>query len=140
MSQVDPFQYPIPESLKKDPQTLAYFDYLNKWCHQIWLRTGGSEDFVADTEATVVSNDGGNRTNRFLRDEIDNLWSHILENKKKDYKSDIDELRDMFYDLKRSVRPVDTSFLENQIADLKRQNSFLRQLVYEIIERYDSGT
>lgn len=49
MTQVDPFVYPIPQRLQEDPEVRAYFEYFSRWAHDMWLRTGGSEDAVSDT-------------------------------------------------------------------------------------------
>lgn len=49
MTNVDPFLHPIPQSLKEDSETRQFFEYFVKWAHDIWLRTGGSEDSVSDT-------------------------------------------------------------------------------------------
>ena len=48
MTQVDPFVHPIPAKLNNDPETGPFFRYFVKWAHDIWIRTGGSDDLVAD--------------------------------------------------------------------------------------------
>ena len=48
MSRVDPFLYPIPKELQIDAEVRAYFEYLNRFLHDIWARTGGGDDQVAN--------------------------------------------------------------------------------------------
>ncbi|MBL4753775.1 MAG: hypothetical protein JKY52_09320 [Flavobacteriales bacterium] len=47
---VDPFLYPIPPEFLKDPEVRAWFEYDNRWKHDIWLRTGGGDDAVAESQ------------------------------------------------------------------------------------------
>ena len=48
VAQVDPFLLPIPKSLLKDAETRAYFEYMSRFLHDLWVRSGAGEDFVAD--------------------------------------------------------------------------------------------
>ena len=50
MASVDPFVYPIPKELQNDREVRAYFEYLNRFLHDIWVRTGGSSDAIASAE------------------------------------------------------------------------------------------
>ena len=47
MTQVDPFIIQIPRELQDTREKRAFFEYLVRWCHDIWLRTGGSSDTIA---------------------------------------------------------------------------------------------
>lgn len=38
---VDPFQQPIPPALQQDPEVRSYFEFLAKFNHDMWLRSGG---------------------------------------------------------------------------------------------------
>lgn len=49
VQQVDPFVYPIPKKFLSDPELRPYFEYFHRWAHDMWKRTGGSSDDVADT-------------------------------------------------------------------------------------------
>jgi len=49
VQQVDPFIYPIPKKFLNDPELRPYFEYFHRWAHDMWKRTGGSSDDVADT-------------------------------------------------------------------------------------------
>lgn len=46
---VDPFIQPLPNSLinNPDPEVASWFQYLNRFLHDLWLRTGGGIDKVA---------------------------------------------------------------------------------------------
>ncbi len=50
VTQVDPFIIPIPPSLLGSPDTRHYFEYLNRFLHDLWLRTGGGDDSVASSD------------------------------------------------------------------------------------------
>ena len=45
---VDPFVIPIPRALQEDPEVRFYHEYLNKFLHDLWIRTGGGNDNIAD--------------------------------------------------------------------------------------------
>lgn len=52
MSQVDPFVYPAtPSAIKSDRELDAYFQYLEKFLHDLWLRTGGGDDSIVEIES-----------------------------------------------------------------------------------------
>lgn len=95
---------------------------LLQFLNQLWIRTGGSVDLISDIEASQTGEDGGNRTYRRFRDEIDDLQGMIAEQKR----------------YSRS--------LEQQVLDLidvvhqaKTRNRTLEQQLNEIIERVDAG-
>ena len=51
MAKVDPFIIPIPRKLLSDPELAGYFIYLNRWAHDIWVRTGAGSDDVQNINA-----------------------------------------------------------------------------------------
>lgn len=51
MAQVDPFIVPLPQKLALDPQLGPYFQYLQKFLHDIWQRTGAGSDLIGDAAA-----------------------------------------------------------------------------------------
>lgn len=65
-TKVDPFVIPIPTSLNKDPETRKYFEYLNRWAHDMWVRSGAGTDVVS-----VI----GSETNR----KADTLLYSVLD-------------------------------------------------------------
>lgn len=46
---VDPFIHPIPLKIQSDPELRPFFEYFVRWAHDMWKRTGGGNDLVADT-------------------------------------------------------------------------------------------
>lgn len=48
MSKTDPFIIPIPRKITSDPELNPYFLYLQRFLHDLWKRTGGSEDFISN--------------------------------------------------------------------------------------------
>lgn len=47
--QVDPFIHPIPKEFLSNHSTRSYYEYLHRFLHDLWKRTGGGSDLVADT-------------------------------------------------------------------------------------------
>jgi len=45
---VDPFQQPIPAAFQKDPEARSYFEFLAKWCHDMWVRSGGGTGVIPE--------------------------------------------------------------------------------------------
>ena len=54
VTQVDPFLIPTPKSLTQDKETRIYFEYLNRFLHDLWIRTGGGSDTVGDNQLSEV--------------------------------------------------------------------------------------
>ena len=63
MSDVDPFTIPLPAALGKMPedwtrddvaQMQASFEYLWRWCHLMWIRSGGASDSVQEVTNVVT--------------------------------------------------------------------------------------
>lgn len=49
VQKVDPFIHPIPNKFINDSELRPYFEFLHRWAHDMWMRTGGSQDEVSDT-------------------------------------------------------------------------------------------
>lgn len=98
------------------PQPLLIF------LNQLWIRSGGNVDLIAEVEATQVAEDGGNRTHRCYRDEIDALEGELAQ-------------------LKRQNRNLENMVLEltDCISQSKNTNRLIEQKLNELTERYDSG-
>ncbi|MBL4940911.1 MAG: hypothetical protein JKY81_04535 [Colwellia sp.] len=47
---VDPRLYPIPQDLQKIPEVRKYFEDLERFLHDLWFRTGGGDDAVAEAQ------------------------------------------------------------------------------------------
>lgn len=50
-----PPQLRIPDSLTRDRETFGYFRQLNQISFQLWNRTGGSTDAIADAQEPVIA-------------------------------------------------------------------------------------
>lgn len=48
--QVDPFVIPIPEQFRKDPNVNAFMQYLVRFLHDLWTRTGAGDDAIYNLE------------------------------------------------------------------------------------------
>ncbi len=49
-TRVDPFLIPIPRKILEDRESRVYFEYLNRFLHDLWTRTGGGNDDVAESQ------------------------------------------------------------------------------------------
>jgi len=49
VANVDPFIVPIPPKLLADPELRDYFNYLNRFLHDLWVRTGGGTDLINES-------------------------------------------------------------------------------------------
>jgi len=56
VTQVDPFLIPVPKSLLQDKETRNYFEYMNRFLHDLWQRTGGGTDTVDDNQLSEAFN------------------------------------------------------------------------------------
>lgn len=50
MADVDPFIQPIPTSFNSDRELRAYFEYLHRFLHDLWVRTGGTTDSIEESQ------------------------------------------------------------------------------------------
>jgi hypothetical protein len=67
-TKVDPFVIPIPPSLNKDPETRKYFEYLNRWAHDMWVRSGGGADVVS-----VIGSEANRKADTLLYSVLDKV-------------------------------------------------------------------
>lgn len=55
MARTDPFIIPLPHSLANDPETGPWFQYTQKFLHDLWQRTGAGSDLI-DGAAQLTAN------------------------------------------------------------------------------------
>lgn len=53
MVAVNPPMMKSPPKLIADPELRRYFEYLDYYLYQLWLRTGGGDDFIADAKQDI---------------------------------------------------------------------------------------
>lgn len=70
---VDPFLIPLPHALARDTETRAWFQYLQRWLHDMWLRTGGGDDSISALESSTVADTQTTAQINDLRVEIEAL-------------------------------------------------------------------
>lgn len=46
MANVDPFVAPIPRKFLNDPELRPFFEYLNRFLHDLFIRSGGGDDEI----------------------------------------------------------------------------------------------
>jgi hypothetical protein len=67
-TKVDPFVIPIPSSLTKDPETRKYFEYLNRWAHDMWVRSGAGTDAVS-----IIGSESNRKADTLLYSVLDKV-------------------------------------------------------------------
>lgn len=50
MASVDPYIQRIPKKFLEDPETREWAVYLNRFLHDMWVRSGAGNDFIADSQ------------------------------------------------------------------------------------------
>ena len=70
MALVDPFIQPIPEKWRNDPELRAYIEYLHRFLHDLWQRTGGANDIVESSDLDLTD----------LRADVDDNTADIATN------------------------------------------------------------
>lgn len=79
MTQVNPPPHQrIPPQFLKDPATRGFFERLNFNLFQLWKRTGGSIDLVAETESSTNASVAMSAITQ-LRAEIDGLPEFTMD-------------------------------------------------------------
>ena len=122
MSNLDPFSIQWPQKWEQDPEIGPVIRYLHRYLHALSV-TLDNGNAIDDLQVQQTAEDGGNRTNRFLRDEIDELKSHVVQVKKQNRL-----LEQELYELK---------YLVSQTKHLSRQ---AEQNINDLTERFDSGS
>ena len=67
-TKVDPFVIPIPRGLNQDPETRRYFEYLNRWAHDMWVRSGAATDAVS-----VIGSESNRKADTLLYSVLDKV-------------------------------------------------------------------
>ena len=67
-TRVDPFVIPIPSSLTKDPESRKFFEYLNRFNHDMWVRSGAGDD-----KLSVVGSDSNRKADTLLYSVLDKV-------------------------------------------------------------------
>jgi hypothetical protein len=55
LAKVDPFVAPIPRKFLNDPELRPFFEYLNRFLHDLVIRTGGGTDAIEANEEPVIA-------------------------------------------------------------------------------------
>lgn len=146
MAKVDPYLYRIPRAFleHKDKEVRAWFEYDNRWKNDIWLRTGGGVDKIEDIEVTQVGEDGGNRTQRRVRDELDEMRDNLAQVKRQNrvLEQSLHDAIDSIEKVSRRSRLAEQLLNDalETISQIKRNSRLTEQKIIELTERHDNGT
>ena len=67
-TEVDPFLYPIPAQFQSDPEARKFFEYLVRWNHDMWVRSGAGTDNLS-----LVSSDSNRKADTLLYAVLDKV-------------------------------------------------------------------
>lgn len=85
---VDPFIQPIPDKFLNDPdpEVRAYYEYQNRFLHDLWVRTGGGIDLIDQALNDGNEFDGQNAYLRGLVSELRRKVSQLEANQQTNIK------------------------------------------------------
>jgi len=122
MPNLDILQIPWPDKWTTDPQIAPVISFLDRYLYNISVVLDNGEA-IENVVAQQTAEDGGNRTHRYLRDDMDEVNSHIVQLKRQNR-----ALEQEIYELK---------YLVSQTKHLSRQ---AEQNINDLTERLDSGS
>jgi hypothetical protein len=67
-TKVDPFVIPIPSVFNKDPEIRKYFEYLNRFNHDMWVRSGAGVDSIS-----LIVSDNNRKADTLLYSVLDKV-------------------------------------------------------------------
>ena len=118
MAKVDPFVAQIPRKFLNDPELRPFFEYLNRFLHDLFIRTGGGDDAIEGIEEVAAAEADTSR-----------LFATIkrLERRVQDLEeaSDTEELRSKLAKLNQKVTKLINELLDavKDLAPDKEQES-----------------
>lgn len=147
MAEVDPFIQPIPVQFQGDRELRAYYEYLHRFLHDIWVRTGGGDDAIENIQEEESSAEG--QVSR-VQSLLDKLSKRVVDlEKASDYallnariaatNKRIDELIDLLIEkldeLKpnrdieyRAVDAIEETVKQLELANAKLEEAFETQI------------
>lgn len=97
MAQVDPRLQQIPKTFLSDFGLRTYFEELERFLHDLWVRTGAGNDIVADNE-TINTGDNA------LMAQVSVLMRQVSDiNMTPIYKAELAELRKRLDDIEAQL-------------------------------------
>jgi len=145
MAQVDPRLGRIPDALLKDRETRIYFEELERFLTDAWVRSGGGEDLIQDVGDQQTAEDGGNRSYRKFDDEIAELAAAIDQIKRTNKNLELllnealEEISEVKVKSKLSNQEL-SELSERFIPEQRTRSRLTEQKLNELIERYEDGT
>ena len=122
MAEIDSPIFDYLRSIPEGPAKVA-ISHLYEIIRQLRDRTGGDVDVIQNIEVFQVTEDGGNRSNRFLIDRVSELENVASEAKRQNR-----QMMQMVHDLSETI------------GHQRRQLRLAEQKINELTERYDSGS
>lgn len=136
---VAPFIIRWPRKWVDDNDVRPVIEYLNEFLHDLWVRSGGPVDQVADTEAALVTGNGENRGYRRFEDMITDLEGRVTEAKRntKSCEQICHELGEKIEAKSRKINELEARIngLDFSISDLKSSSSIGKQLSYDLSDQ-----
>jgi len=94
MANVDPFIVAWPQKWVTDPEISPVVTYLNRFLHDLWLRTGGGDDILDATasELALLEKQVSVAEYHQLADDVDRLLNYNANQEYEELRGEIDSL------------------------------------------------
>lgn len=128
MAKLDPFTAQIPAKFLNDPELRPFFEYLNRFLHDLFIRTGGGDDAIegiGESLVTEIQTSTLLATSRRLEKKVSDLSENTESNSV--LRAKITRLNKRIEDLEGSN---DNEILNSKIAKL---NAKVNKLINELL-------
>jgi len=127
MASVDPRLQRIPKDLLKDRDIRNYFEELERFLHDLWVRTGGGNDIVEDNQSLSFNAIQSDLSN--VKIELDNI-------KRTSNAQVVASLSLRIEQIESSMRQNNIGYLMQKIDELEAQ-LHSRESTGQLIKRID---
>lgn len=79
MANVDPFVIQWPQQWVEDPEIGPVVNYLNKFLHDLFLRTGGGSDLIEEADEKITANNSRVSRNAARIDSLEFVRFRVVE-------------------------------------------------------------
>jgi len=143
LAKVDPFTAPIPPKFLNDPELRPFFEYLNRFLHDLFVRTGGGDDAIENIEessVTEVQTSTLLATNRRLEKRIEDLEgsndNEVLNSKIAKLNAKVNKLVNELIDAVKALAPDLEQESEKVVllANIRDEISLLNARIEEAFE------
>lgn len=143
VANLDPFSIQWPKQWIQDPEIGPVITYLNRYLTDLFVVLDGG-NAIENIEVQQVAEDGGNRTQRRVRDEIDEISNNLAQVKRQNrvLEQSLHGAIESIEKVSRRSRQAEQSLNDalETISQTKRSSRLTEQKITELTERHDDGT